>query len=76
VVVWRGTGPALLPPAIEARLGLTLAQRIERGILRLPPVHASARELRERLARGESPAELPPGVLEYVRAHGLYSALA
>jgi nicotinate-nucleotide adenylyltransferase len=32
----------------------------------------SSSEIRARLARGESPAELPPAVLEYARAHGLY----
>jgi nicotinate-nucleotide adenylyltransferase len=32
----------------------------------------SSSEIRASLARGESPAELPPAVLEYARAHGLY----
>jgi len=33
----------------------------------------SSSEIRAALARGETPAELPPKVLEYIRANGLYS---
>ena len=32
----------------------------------------SSSEIRAALARGETPAELPDGVLEYIRAEGLY----
>ena len=35
------------------------------------PVSSSA--IRESLAKGESPADLPLPVLNYVREHGLYS---
>jgi len=35
----------------------------------------SSSEIRAALARGETPAELPPAVLDYVRAHGLYTHL-
>ena len=35
------------------------------------PVSSSA--IRERLRRGESPSELPPAVLAYIRENGLYS---
>jgi nicotinate-nucleotide adenylyltransferase len=33
----------------------------------------SSSEIRARLAAGESPAELPPGVLDYIRERGLYT---
>ncbi len=32
----------------------------------------SSSEIRERLAAGEAPEELPPAVLDYIREHGLY----
>ncbi len=32
----------------------------------------SSRELRQRLAAGEEPAEIPPAVLCYIRSRGLY----
>jgi nicotinate-nucleotide adenylyltransferase len=32
----------------------------------------SSSEIRDALARGEKPAALPPAVLDYIRAHGLY----
>ena len=42
---------------------------------RMPPVPVSGTALRERLARGERPAELlPPGVLDYIERHRLYRA--
>lgn len=42
---------------------------------RMPPVPVSATALRERLARGERPAELlPPAVLDYIERHRLYRA--
>lgn len=34
----------------------------------------SSTAIRRRLACGESPQELPPAVLDYIRAHALYSA--
>jgi len=37
--------------------------------LRLP---VSSSDLRRKLAAGQTPVELPPEVLEYIRAHGLY----
>jgi len=33
----------------------------------------SSSEIRAALARGETPAELPQAVLDYIRAHGLYT---
>jgi nicotinate-nucleotide adenylyltransferase len=34
----------------------------------------SSSEIRQELARGETPADLPPGVADYVFEHGLYGA--
>jgi nicotinate-nucleotide adenylyltransferase len=34
----------------------------------------SSSEIRNGLARGETPPELPPGVAAYIRANGLYGA--
>jgi nicotinate-nucleotide adenylyltransferase len=39
----------------------------------MAPLHISASDIRARLARGEDvSALLPPGVLDYIRRHGLY----
>jgi nicotinate-nucleotide adenylyltransferase len=38
------------------------------------PISSSG--LRDRLERGETPAEIPRAVLEYIREHGLYAARA
>lgn len=41
----------------------------------MTPMHVSGSELRERIARGEHPAELlPPGVLDYIQRNRLYGA--
>lgn len=46
--------------------------RVERlDTLALP---VSSSEIRARLAAGESPTEIPPGVLDYIRQRGLYQA--
>jgi nicotinate-nucleotide adenylyltransferase len=34
----------------------------------------SSSEIRQALARGETPPELPPAVAEYIRGHRLYGA--
>ena len=34
----------------------------------------SSSEIRQALARGEAPPELPPGVAQYIRQHHLYGA--
>jgi nicotinate-nucleotide adenylyltransferase len=34
----------------------------------------SSSEIRQALARGQAPPELPPAVVEYIREHGLYQA--
>lgn len=74
VVIWRGEGDAGLLEHLRRELGTELFAKLERGLLRLPPAPQSSTEMRERLARGEDPgASLPPGVLEYIRARGIYA---
>lgn len=75
IVVWRDEGELAALEELRARLAPALTARLERGLLRLPPVPISASELRAAFARGEVPgAALPAGVAEYVRAHGLYGS--
>ncbi|MGE5644579.1 MAG: nicotinate-nucleotide adenylyltransferase [Acidobacteriota bacterium] len=44
--------------------------RVER--LETVALEVSSSEIRARLAAGDSPPELPPAVLDYIRTHGLY----
>jgi len=75
VVVPRAGDPPGLPARLRRALGPELCERLERGFLSCAPVEVAACELRAALACGEDPGPaLPPGVLEYVRAHGLYRA--
>lgn len=75
VVVWRDERELEALAALRGRLAPALIARLERGLLRLPPVPVAASELRAALARGEDPgAALAPGVAEYIRAHGLYGS--
>lgn len=73
VVVHRaGELGELLAPARRA-LGDELARKIERGWLALAPVRVSSTDLRAELPGLAPEAEgLPPAVLAYIRAHGLY----
>jgi nicotinate-nucleotide adenylyltransferase len=74
VVVGRGADAATLLENLREELGAAAVARLEDGLLDLPPVDAAATDLRERLARGEDPgAPLAPTVLEYARAHDLYT---
>jgi nicotinate-nucleotide adenylyltransferase len=75
IVVSRdGDDAQLLEPA-RRELGPELFAKLERGLVRVPARPESSTDLRDRLARGEDPgAELPPGVLEYIRARGIYAA--
>jgi nicotinate-nucleotide adenylyltransferase len=61
IVVTRPGHQYLSPPGARVH-------RLETVAL---PVSSS--EIRAALARGETPAELPQAVLEYIRANGLYS---
>jgi nicotinate-nucleotide adenylyltransferase len=73
IVVWRGEEDPRLLEHLRRELGPELYRRIERGLVRVPPAPESATDLRARLARGEDPGqELPPGVLEYIRARNIY----
>jgi nicotinate-nucleotide adenylyltransferase len=75
IVVQRGPLDRGLLEHLRDALGTELARRIERGLLPVAPLEVSSTELRAALAAGQDPGEaLPPGVLEYVRAHGLYGA--
>lgn len=75
VVVRRdGDAQALLEPARRA-LGDELARKLERGYLALDPVRVSSTELRAELPGLAADARgLPPDVLAYIRAHGLYGS--
>lgn len=75
LVVHRGEdlGPALRE--LRRRLAPELCERIAAGLVEVPPLPVSASELRAALVRSEDPGPLlPPGVLEYIRAHGIYAA--
>jgi nicotinate-nucleotide adenylyltransferase len=83
-VTQRGTHPlATLDAPVEALLaahGRDALPDAPAGAVvffRMAPVPVSATALRERLARGERPAELlPPAVLDYIERHRLYRAAA
>ncbi len=78
----RGTHPlADLDPPVEALVaehGRDALPDAPSGAIvwfGMPPVPVSGTALRERLARGERPAELlPPAVLDYIERHRLYRA--
>ena len=53
---------------IAPQLGEELVRKLERGALDLPPVPVSSSALRADLRL------VPPALLEYIRAHGLYGA--
>lgn len=73
IVVHRGGDARAALRALAGRLAPEHLEALGRGLLLLPPVEISATELRARLARGEDPGEdLPPGVLDEIRARGLY----
>jgi nicotinate-nucleotide adenylyltransferase len=74
IVVRDGDEPGLLAQLQAGGIDPRLLARLERGLLRAPPVPVSATELRAALERGEDPGNaLPAGVLEYIRARGLYA---
>ncbi|MBK7643836.1 MAG: nicotinate (nicotinamide) nucleotide adenylyltransferase [Planctomycetes bacterium] len=73
VVVRREGTLASEISALAGRLPEELLRKLERGALDLPPVRASSTELREMLPGADLDARLlPPTLLEYIRAHGLY----
>ncbi len=77
VVVWRGDEDARVLEHLRREFGEVLYMRLERGLVRAPPAPESSTEVRELLARGQDPgAALPDGVLEYIRARGIYAPRA
>jgi nicotinate-nucleotide adenylyltransferase len=74
VVVWRAGSDEAVLERLRRELGPALAQRLERGLVRVPPAPESSSDVRARLERGEQPADaLPAAVLEYIRARGIYA---
>lgn len=77
IVIFRDGDPAAQLEPLRAAQGDELAKKVEAGYLRLPPVLVSSTAIRAALARGERDvAGVPPSVLAYIRAHGLYGARA
>ena len=77
VVVRRAGELAAEIAPLAGLLGEELVRKLERGALDLPPVHVSSTELRDALPGADVDARLvPPALLEYIRAHGLYGARA
>jgi len=77
IVVHRDGDPEPAYREIESALGPDAVAKLRRGYLALPPVEASSTDLRARLpALGSKVLELPPGVLEHIRARGLYGTRA
>lgn len=67
----------LAPAVVQARPGPrrpepALARAYPALWLEGDPVDVASTGVREALARGETPARLPPAVLDYIRTHGLY----
>ncbi len=74
VVVVREGGEVEALARIREQFGEQIAARLARGLIWTSPVPISASALRADLARGEDPGQaLPPGVLEYIRAHDIYA---
>lgn len=75
IVVWRGAEDEATLEHLRRELGETSFEILRKGLLRVPPAPESSTAVRELLARGVDPgAALPPGVLEYIRAQGIYGA--
>ena len=78
MVVLRAEGATASPAEIVRRLPTELLaggldERIERGLLLVAPVPFNSTDVRARLAAGDDlSADLPRGVWEYVRRHGIY----
>jgi len=73
IVVWRGAEDAATLARLRAALGESAYARIERGLLRAPPAPESSTAVRDALACGADVGDaLPRGVLEYIRARGIY----
>lgn len=77
IVVARGREDLATLSHLRRELGAGLYLKLERGLLRVPEQRESSTEVRQLLARSDDPGDLlPPGVLEYIRARGIYAAPA
>ena len=65
-------GTPLDTEGLRAALGDEAIERIRRHVVPAPLHPASSSAIREAIARGETPAWLPPGVAEAIAARGLY----
>jgi len=75
VVVHREGEPHAALEGVRRALGEVLADKVERGYVRLPPVAVSSTDLREELGGGAAcDHEIPLAVREYIRARRLYGA--
>jgi nicotinate-nucleotide adenylyltransferase len=73
IVVRRDGDPDLSLARIASRLPAPLVRRLREGLLRDAPVPVSSSELREGALSGPEAGRLvPPEVLAYARARGLY----
>jgi len=73
IVAWRGGDLDELLTGLAGRLAPELVAKIERGLLRLPPIEVSSTELRARLARGEDCSDWIPDLpLELIHERGAY----
>ncbi|NLI20954.1 MAG: nicotinate (nicotinamide) nucleotide adenylyltransferase [Clostridiales bacterium] len=72
LVCRRSTWDASDHPTVEE----LVARGAKLQYLSLPPLDVSATDIRKRLAAGETPPEVPPQVMEYIRIMGLYGVPA
>ncbi len=73
LVVARGGEPAPSAQHLVEILGEKITAAIEASIVPMPLIELSSRELRERIARGESIRyRVPRAVEQYIREHQLY----
>jgi len=73
VVVARGERMRALLAELAGRLSPAALERLEAGLVDVAPVDISSTGVRRALAAGRDPGDdLPAGVMEYVRARGIY----
>jgi nicotinate-nucleotide adenylyltransferase len=75
IVVLRAGDEAHFDGIRDLDLEPALLERLERGLLRLPPAAGRSTELREGIQAGAAPGEeVPARVREYITVKGLYQA--
>jgi nicotinate-nucleotide adenylyltransferase len=67
-------GSSLDPGFLAPLIGEQAVTRIAEHVIEMEPHPAASTQIRERLARGEQPDQLPPGVYAEILARGLYGA--